>query len=420
MDHPMPQPLRERLAAEHRQALNDAPDRTGRQRMRRQLLYLWSRRYPQTGAKLPSSPKRILVVRPDHLGDLLFTTPALRLLRTQYPGAKITGLVGPWGRPVLEDNNDLDRLIVCAFPGFTRQPKGSLIDPYKLLFEEAERMSDLGFDLAFILRFDHWWGAWLTAAAGIPFRIGYDCPEVAPFLTHPIPYSHGRHEVVQNLALVDAAGPAPGQADSPTVPPGAWPLHFPISAKHDQQARALFASLDSTRPVVAIHPGSGAEIKHWRTGAWASLVAKLQQQHDIQVLFTGSAVETDLIDAILQQVPPALQGQLPHSLAGQTDLQSLAAIYRRCRLVIGPDSGPLHLAVAAGTPTIHLYGPVDKKTFGPWGNSQRHRVVTSDWGCIPCNRLDWRPHQLPDHGCVRDITVEQVMAEASRLLLSPN
>jgi heptosyltransferase-2/heptosyltransferase-3 len=94
----------------------------------------------------------------------------------------------------------------------------------------------------------------------------------------------------------------------------------------------------------------------------------------------------------------------------------LAAVYRRCALVVGPDSGPLHLAVAVGAPTVHLYGPVDRRTFGPWGSPQRHVVITSDWGCIPCNRLDWSERALGEHGCVRDITVEQVLPKAVRLL----
>ena len=135
------------------------------------------------------------------------------------------------------------------------------------------------------------------------------------------------------------------------------------------------------------------------------------------MVFTGSAGEAELIDPILDTLRSG--GSLPAppvSLAGQTGLGALAAVYRRCSLVIGPDSGPLHLAVAVGTPTVHLYGPVDRRTFGPWGSPQRHRVVTSNWACIPCNRLDWPGNSLNEHGCVRDVAVEQVLAEAITLL----
>jgi heptosyltransferase-2/heptosyltransferase-3 len=170
-------------------------------------------------------------------------------------------------------------------------------------------------------------------------------------------------------------------------------------------------------PLVAIHPGSGAAVKRWRPTAWAELAGRLAADHGAQVIFTGSASEAELIDpvlALLAAGPPLPQA--PISLAGQTSLGVLAAIYRRCALVIGPDSGPLHLAVAVGAPTVHLYGPVDRRTFGPWGSPQRHVVVTSDWGCIPCNRLDWPDRALGEHGCLRDISVDQILAACDFLL----
>ena len=182
-------------------------------------------------------------------------------------------------------------------------------------------------------------------------------------------------------------------------------------------AEQLLTPLAGGRRLVAIHPGSGAAVKRWRTEAWAELALRLSVDQGVQVVFTGSAGEAELIDPVLDAMRSG--GLLPApavSLAGQTGLATLAAVYRRCSLVIGPDSGPLHLAVAVGTPTVHLYGPVNRRTFGPWGSPQRHRVVTSNWACIPCNRLDWPGNSLNEHGCVRDVAVEQVLAEAIDLL----
>ena len=102
--------------------------------------------------------------------------------------------------------------------------------------------------------------------------------------------------------------------------------------------------------------------------------------------------------------------------AGETGLGELAAIMARCQLVLGVDSGPLHLAVAMGTPTVHLFGPVDKRAFGPWGDPAHHVVVTSEMDCIPCNRLDYTPSELDGHPCVRNITVEQVLEAVEKLV----
>jgi heptosyltransferase-2/heptosyltransferase-3 len=424
-----PEAQRQALAQQHRQSLANAPQRSRRQAARLHLLQLWGQRYPKAA---PAAPQRILVIRPDHLGDLLFATPALHLLRASFPDAHIAALVGPWGEAVLTGNPDLDETIPCPFPGFTRQPKGSPLEPYRLLRREAHRLAAMQFDLALVLRFDHWWGAWLAAAAGIPQRLGYAIAEVQPFLTQATPYVPGRHEVVQNLALALAAGDGErltvtskrlsvnGERSAISGGDGFdsdWRLRFAVGAGDEAAAAALLPAAD--RPVVALHPGSGAAVKRWRSAAWAELAGRLAVEHGAQVIFTGSAGEAELIDPVLALLAggqPLPQAAI--SLGGQTSLGVLAAVYRRCALVIGPDSGPLHLAVAAGTPTVHLYGPVDRRTFGPWGDPQRHVVVTSDWGCIPCNRLDWPAGALADHGCVRDIAVETVWAAARQRLLA--
>jgi len=98
--------------------------------------------------------------------------------------------------------------------------------------------------------------------------------------------------------------------------------------------------------------------------------------------------------------------------AGETTLGQLAALLGRCRVVVGVDSGPMHLAVAQGVPTVHLFGPVDPALFGPWGDPERHRVVILEprLPCMFCNRLDYRVEELSAHPCVRDISGEAVLA----------
>ncbi len=418
MDVTTPDRSRAELAAKHLQAHARSGERSLRQLARLRMLQWQARRLPRPAAMHSEPARRLLVIRPDHLGDVLFATPALHFLRGQFPQAHITALVGPWGEPVLAGTSDVDEVLTLSFPGFTRQPKASPLAPYALLRTEAQRLAAGQFDLALVLRFDHWWGAWLAAVAGIPRRIGYDVDEVRPFVTEATAYVRGRHEVVQNLALaLVAAGVAP-KAFLPEMPQAedGWPLRLAVSAADAATADQLLAALPGDRRLVAIHPGSGAAVKRWRGEAWAELVRRLSVDQGVQVVFTGSAGEAELIDQVLHALAGDALPVSPVSLAGRTSLGVLAAVYRRSALAIGPDSGPLHVAVAVGTPTVHFYGPVDRRTFGPWGSPRRHRVVTSDWACIPCNRLDWRDGELSEHGCVRDVTVAQVLAESVELL----
>ena len=385
--------------------------RTARQRMRLLLLrlipYLIQPPRPRERYPFIRSPS-VVLIRPDHLGDLLFATPAIRALRAALPQAHIACLVGPWSRAVLRNNPHLDEVMTCPFPGFTRRPKPSPVQPYSLLWRYARWLRARRFDLAVVLRFDHWWGALLAYLAGIPRRVGYDVAEVRPFLTEAVPYVPGRHEVEQNLALVErAAGCELPMADSP--------LEFHLTAEDRAFAEGFLTErgVGEGDLLICIHPGAGAPVKLWREEAWARVGDALAQRYGAKIILTGSAGERPLCEAIARRMAAE-----PIVAAGETTLGGLAALMARSRLVLGVDSGPLHLAVAVGAPTVHLYGPVDSRTFGPWGDPARHVVITSNMDCIPCNRLDYAPEELDEHPCVRNIPAERVLEAAERLLRS--
>jgi len=355
------------------------------------------------------SPQSILLIRPDHLGDLLFTTPALRLLHEAFPQALITYLVGPWSTAIVESNPHVDEIALCPFPGFTRQKKRFFLKPYVILLRYARLLRRENFDLAIVLRFDHWWGALLAHLAGIPRRVGYDIAEVRPFLTDIVPYSSGRHEVEQNLALVE-------WVTSNRLRVTRAPLEFNLITEDEVFAEGYLArhGVGDSDWLICVHSGAGAPVKLWRNEAWAQVADALAQRYESKVILTGAEEEASLCRAIAERMITR-----PIVAAGETSLSELAAIMARCRLVLGVDSGPLHLAVALGVPTVHLFGPVDSRAFGPWGDPAHHIVVTSEMHCIPCNRLDYAPAELHQHPCVRNITVEQVL-EAVKGLIKGN
>ena len=393
--------------------------RTPRQRIRLLLLRLipyltWPLKLRRSHPfiRFPSVD-RILLIRPDHLGDLLFTTPAIRLLREAFPQARITCLVGPWSKAVIENNPHVDEISLCPFPGFTRRKKRSFLEPYVILLQYARQLRQKGFDLAIVLRFDHWWGALLAYLAGIPRRVGYDVAEVRPFLTDIVPYSSGRHEVEQNLTLVERVSSFGFRVSGCRWRVGLWPLEFHLTAEDEGFAKGYLAGhgVGDGDLLIGIHPGAGAPVKLWRNEAWAQVADTLAQRHGAKVILTGSTKEAPLCRAIADEM-----ASKPIVAAGETSLGGLAAIMARCQLVLGVDSGPLHLAVALGTPTVHLFGPVDSHAFGPWGDPAHHIAVTSEMDCIPCNRLDYSPTELHQHPCVRNITVEQVLEAVERLI----
>jgi heptosyltransferase-2/heptosyltransferase-3 len=226
---------------------------------------------------------------------------------------------------------------------------------------------------------------------------------VAPFLTRALPYIGGRHEVEQNMSLIEAI------VGDHVADPG--PLEFEPPEQAVESALMLLAQRDARQGYLCLHPGAGAPVKLWRPEAFAQVGDRLAEGHGFQVVVTGSGRERQLVESIVDRMETD-----PLVVVGQTNLAELAAIMGQCRLVIGVDSGPLHLAVSQGVPTVHLFGPVDHRTFGPWGDPRRHLVLVSDKDCIPCNRLDYAPHQLAAHDCVRSIPVDRVLKAADTLL----
>jgi lipopolysaccharide heptosyltransferase II len=378
-----------------------------RARLRTLVLRAVARASAPAAARAPSLPvgtgRRILLIRPDHIGDVLFATPAIRALRSSLPDAHLVCMVGPWAREIVQDNPHLDEVIACPFPGFTRRPKRHLLDPYLVLWRYARLLCAYRFDVAVVLRFDHWWGAMLAHWAGIPQRVGYHVPGVAPFLTDVLPYVQGRHEVEQNVTLIEAI------AGHHVADPG--PLEFDPRVEAVRSAVKLLSQRNPQHGYLCLHPGSGAPVKLWRPQAFAEVGDRLAASHSLQVVLTGSAGERTLVESIVGRMETD-----PLVVVGQTNLAELAAVMAQCRLVIGVDSGPLHLAVSQGVPTVHLFGPVDQRTFGPWGDPRRHVVVVSEKDCIPCNRLDYAPHELAAHDCVRSIPTDLVLHVADTLL----
>lgn len=362
----------------------------------------------------PLDAARVLVIRPDHLGDALFTSPALRALRQILPASEITCLVGPWAASVYRRYPYADKVVECEFPAFSGRAKGSPWRPYSVLLATAKELRAEQYDLALNLRFDFWWGALLAHDAAVPLRLGYAQPECRPFLNRPVGYEPGRHEVAQNLKLVGAL-----VADDP-LERARWleaalagaRLDFPLTDAEREAAVAILETVGgSGRPIVAIHPGTRGRAKLWTADGWAAVGDALVAGLGATVIITGSGDESGLCAEVA--------GRMKHEvavIAGRTTVGELVALFERCSLVLGVDSGPLHMAVAAGTPTVHLFGPSDDRAFGPFGDSNLHAVVRSDVECAPCHRFDWPAEQMAEHDCMRRIVPGTVADAAMRVL----
>lgn len=381
------------------------------------LVYLAARKAPRG----PFIAPRILLIRPDHLGDLVLTTPVLQALKMHAPDAHITMMVGPWSREVVSRHPAINELIICPFPGFQRAAQKALA-PYTLLVSTAQQLRKGHYDLAINLRPDFWWGAALIYLAGIPKRIGYAIQPGTPFLTYALPFSatQPEHATVSNLRLTSAAlGALHCTPLANPYTPAHYPLHFVPTAEERQWVTECLgdAGIGEETPIAVIHPGTGAAVKLWRTEAWITCANQLATGQvtpmPLRVVLTGSRSERPMLEEIARGVSPA------PLLMGDTTVGQLAALLKRASLVLGVDNGPLHMAVAQNTPTVQIFGPTDTRIFGPWGDAEQHIVITSTQRCpscpmIPCGRLDFTPDELDAHPCVRLVSEQHMLTAIAK------
>ena len=293
-------------------------------------------------------PERILVVKLDHLGDVLLATPVFSNLRRAYPNAELHALTGEWSRVVLERHPDVNRVVEYNSPAFCRTGQPTSFRETFRLYRQLRREK---YDLMVELRSD-WRVIWFACLRLTRKRLSRAALQVANKLGFA--QFSGTHETTRNLDVLKQAGiPIPVQTAifSVTAEDKKWAFDFLTTYRIDRQ-----------RPLIAIHPGSPIALKRWLPERYAELTDWLVTQKCAQILFVGVKDEIPIIAEI--------QGRMQKesiNIAGKTTLTQLASILRACNVFIGNDSGPMHLAAAIGTQTIGLYGPGDPTRFGPAG-----------------------------------------------------
>jgi heptosyltransferase-3 len=338
---------------------------------------------------------RVLLVRPDHLGDVLLGLAAAALFKQALPGVRVAYLVGAAGAPVAAHCPDVDEVVVAPFP-----------PPAESLTPAAWAPTAMGvagslrgrFDVALVLRPDDPCGGAVTAAARVPARFGFDVAATRPFLTHALPPPGQRHATAQALDLARTAlthlGVHPPLAD----PAGC----FRPTPGEETEAAALSGDQ------VVLHPGSGWRLKNWPTDRWGRLAAELAAREGLRPLVVGGPDAGDVVAAVVAA------GAGSALAAGPLSLGALAALHRRARLVVATDSGPLHLAAMMGAPVVGLYGPADPAVFTPVAPAARARIVRLNLPCSPCGRLDHPPCGVTtDPACLTGIQVDDVLAAAA-------
>lgn len=362
---------------------------------------------------MAQQPERLLVVKLADLGDAITAIPAIRSLHRAYPSLSLEVLTSAVGAAVLGPLNAVDRTIIAD--RHLLDSPGSALRPatWRRLADLVGELRRGDYDTVVIMHH-------LTTTAG---ALKWRLLAAALSPAHTVGLDNGRggfldtritdkgfaalHEVEYGLRLAETLGASPEDRC----------LRLAIPEGVRQGARALLGSLADERYAV-VHPGSGAYslARRWGPEKFAAVADAIQRRYGLPVVVVGGAH-----DGAEELMSAAHEHHL--NLASRTDLPVLAALLSEAAFFLGGDSGVMHLAAAAGTPLLALFGPTDPRAWGPWRpeecGSTPAAVLQGD--CPYDGPCLYRGHSLgrrdgcPGRDCLRDLTVDTVLERIDAL-----
>ncbi|MFA0739992.1 MAG: hypothetical protein DFNUSKGM_000088 [Candidatus Fervidibacter sacchari] len=327
---------------------------------------------------------RILIVRLSALGDTLMSTPVAQALRESFPNAHIGWVVESRCAAVVEGNPYINRV-----HKWDKTLRG-LISVVREIRGEGYEVS---LDVQGLLK-----SAIIPWLARIPYRVGFiDTRENAfRLFTHPLPspppapFVSGR-----NLQMLEALGIS--------VDPRRHRLHFPLNDLNRQIARKRLASLElEQKRFIILAPATTRPQKHWLEERWSELAERLWKNLEMPSVLLGGPSDRTLLERIAKRC------SIPLPVICDLSLKDAVAFIELASVLVGPDSFPIHAALAVGTPTVALFGPNDPFRFK---SEPGITVLEHNLPCRPCHR---RPTCGGAFTCMAMITVDEVFGAVER------
>ncbi|MBI1825515.1 MAG: lipopolysaccharide heptosyltransferase II [Planctomycetes bacterium] len=336
--------------------------------------------------------RRILLIKPSSLGDVIHALPVLHALRLRYPNARIDWLINKSLAPLIEGHPKLSNVI-----GFDRgrfgallTKRGAMADFWRFIRKLRQAKYDLVIDLQGLFR-----TGFLAWASGADVRIGFrEAREGSRFFYTDLIETPDadEHAVDRNFRAVEMLGCARNE------------VNFDLALRPADHANALellnSSGLDPSSQFAVVLPGARWETKRWAAERFGAVMNELDDAGAICVLL-GSPDESDLCERVANSCR-----RPPINLCSKTPLRTMAVIIERAEIVICHDSGPMHIAAALNRRLVCINGPTNPLRTGPY--HRLNDVVRLDIPCSPCylRKLSQCPH---DHRCMRELDSDLVI-----------
>lgn len=357
------------------------------------------------GILITKKPKKILIIRLSAIGDVVHVLPALRLLRSHFPEARISWLVEDKASDILTGHPDIDDVIV--FPRKKWQATilkiTKTINTLSEILSFYKRLRGEHYDLTIDFQGNLKSGIMnliTVSEKKVGFGKGY-CRELNYLTTQyqAFPPKKKMHRIDKNLFLLKELGLDNG-FQRPKLPV------FELDKKYI--SKFITNDINPSLPIIIIHPGTSkfGSYKQWPPLNYALLADMILDTYEVNVIFTWGPYEFGVVNEIVEKMKhkalPACETR---------SIKQLIELIKRATLFIGGDTGPLHIASILDIPVVGIYGPKDPAIYGPYNG--KAIVIKKDVPCSPCSK-----RACGDPICMTSILPEDVFLGVKKLLPS--
>ncbi len=347
---------------------------------------------------------KILIINPFGIGDVLFSTPLVSHIKKRDSKSYIAYICNIRTKEILETNPGIDEVFVFERDEYRALWKKSKAKCLRKLLNFWREIKNRKFDKVIDLSLgrEYAFFCWLIGAKE---RRGFNYKGRGRFLTYKIPLGGFNDKPVTDYYL--------DLVDSQTGITKLGLILMPDSKDEAYVDRFLDKEGINTQDLlVGIAPGGGAAFgknkaycRRWPWQKFTHLIDKIARLNVEPILLWGPG-EKDLVENIQREIDKKA------ILSPETTIREMAALMKRCKLVVCNDGGMLHIAVSQGVETVSVFGPTDERVYGPYPPSERHAVIKSNIDCRPCYKRFKLP-KCDTRKCLEDISVEEVFNNVS-------
>lgn len=354
--------------------------------------------------------KKILIINPFGIGDVLFSTPLIKAIKKRYPSVSITYICNKRAVGILMGNPDISQIRIFEKDDYRKLWQESRLKTLKSIHTFLKELKKERYDVVFDASLGYMASLLMAIFAGIPVRVGFNYRDRGKFLTHKLDIKgfNDKHAIEYYLGLGGLLGLDTSDKE------------MELFVNEDNRAWAdkflEERGISQSDRICGVIPGCGASwgkdanYRRWSPWKFAEVADHIMERGGYKTLIFGEASEFTLCDDVAKKMKhPSLQ------VCGKTTLGQLAALLDRCSIILTNDGGPLHMSVALKKKVVAIFGPVDEKIYGPYPPDGSHVAITSSKPCRPCYR-SFRYMKCGTFDCLKDIKTDDVITAVDELL----